>query len=470
MDDFMLPAMQKEALDNLILRLCAMNLTSDPRDILRGCMDAPDEIRMNKSIEKLRRINAVDARFSLTPLGAQLNRMGVDPEIGKMVLYGLCFGCYRPIGIVAAALSHKTPFQKLNDNQKIFQQHKVRMDLAQESRSDLVAFMRAFEYWLDEGGQSKQFAEAHFLNYEALRMISRLMTDFDSRVSKTTFINQNNRDWDRNARRMNLLSGIISAVLLPNVVSDKNKHVLTGANVRISEESVINFIEEDCKLATFFEMLRLQNNSNQWTAWELNPCTDATLILFQKPIRVAKNRLQWFGAGRYELVIPPGDEFVVEQIGEIGSRMQLLIMAVMETPELLNTPDVQKFFDLVADILADRPEYDIQAQINAHKTVQQKIDDEMKEAFPEEFEKMKQLRKEKNQLKDMKLGKTTVGGTDLLSNNGPGGKFPRFGGGRGGPRGGFGGPPGRGRGGAGFGQMAGNRYGGGAINFANDYG
>lgn len=54
MPQFSLPAMQREALDNLILRLCAMNLTSDPRDILRGCLDAPDETRMNKSIEKLR--------------------------------------------------------------------------------------------------------------------------------------------------------------------------------------------------------------------------------------------------------------------------------------------------------------------------------------------------------------------------------------------------------------------------------
>lgn len=361
--------------------------------------------------------------------------MGVDPEIGKMVLYGLCFGCYRPIGIVAAALSHKTPFQKLNDNQKIFQQHKVRMDLAQESRSDLVAFMRAFEYWLDEGLQTKQFAETHFLNFDALKMISRLMTDFDQRVSKTTFINQNDRNWDRNARRMNLLSCILSGVLLPNVVSDKKKHVITGATVRISEESVVNFIENDCKLATFYEMLRLQNNANQWTAWELNPCTDMTLLLFQKPIRLSKNRLQWFGQGRYELTIPKGDEFAVEQMGEIGSRMQLLIMAVMEEPGLLNTPDVMKFFDLIADMLDDRPKYDYEANVNAHKTVQQKIDDELKAAFPEEFEAKQKERRE--QLRAKEDAKREAQGLPPIDRSQP---FQPF----------RGGGHGRGRGGGGF--------------------
>ena len=392
MSDFMQPAMQREALDNLILRLCAMNLTNDPRDVLRGCLNAPEENRMNKSIEKLRKINAIDARLCLTPLGTQLNRMGVDPEIGKMVLFGLCFGCYRPIGIVAAALSHKTPFQKLNDNQKIFAQHKVRQDLAGESRSDLVAFMRAFEYWLDEGLQSKDFAEKNFLNYEAMKMIQRLMTDFDQRVSKTSFINQNDRNWDRNARRMNLLSGILSGVLMPNLISERKKHVITGAPVRISEESVVNFVESDCKLATFYDMLRLNNSGNQWTAWELNPCTDCCLLLFQKPIRIGKNRLQWFGQGRYEAIIPKGDEFVVDQIGEIGSRMQLLIMAVMEKPDLLNDFDVMKFFDLISDMLDDRPALDLEMAKHANLTVNQKIDQELAVAFPAEFEAQRKAR------------------------------------------------------------------------------
>ena len=206
MSDFSVPAMQREALDSLILRLCGMNLTADPRDILRRCLDTPDETRMNKSIEKLRRLNAIDTRFALTPLGFQLNRMGVDPEIGKMIMYGLCFGCYRPISIVAAALSHKSPFVKLNDAAKIKAQHHTRLELGVNSQSDMVAIMMAYEKWASEGMMSFQWADQHFLSQIVMSMINRIVEDFNARLAKTNFaLDQRGcESWDRNSNYVNV--------------------------------------------------------------------------------------------------------------------------------------------------------------------------------------------------------------------------------------------------------------------------
>ena len=100
----------------------------------------------------------------------------------------------------------------------------------------------------------------------------------------------------------------------------------------------------------------MQNSSNQWTAWELNPATDACLLLFAKPVKVGKNKLQWFGEGRYEMEIPIGEEHIVDQMIEIGDRMNKLIMAIFDNPKLLHLPAIMNFFDLIAEILGDRPE------------------------------------------------------------------------------------------------------------------
>ena len=113
-----------------------------------------------------------------------------------------------------------------------------------------------------------------------MKMIDRILRDFDQRISRTTFISPESTNWDRNSRRLHLLTGILSGVLQPNLVTEKRRHVITSAKVRISDESVCSFKNIDCNVASFYEMLRLQGSSNQWTAWELNPVTDACLLLF----------------------------------------------------------------------------------------------------------------------------------------------------------------------------------------------
>ena len=91
-----------------------------------------------------------------------------------------------PILPHCAALSHKSPFQKLNDVHAIRQQHRMRLQFAIDSESDFVALMRAFECWIDEGMSQRRWAEEHHLNFEAMKMIDRILRDFDMRISRTT--------------------------------------------------------------------------------------------------------------------------------------------------------------------------------------------------------------------------------------------------------------------------------------------
>lgn len=46
----------------------------------------------------------------LTPLGYHLAKLPLDPQTGKMILFGAMFGCLDPILTVAASLSFKDAF------------------------------------------------------------------------------------------------------------------------------------------------------------------------------------------------------------------------------------------------------------------------------------------------------------------------------------------------------------------------
>lgn len=45
----------------------------------------------------------------MTPLGLHLNRMPMDPRVGKALVYGCILGCLDPVLTVTAALAHGRP-------------------------------------------------------------------------------------------------------------------------------------------------------------------------------------------------------------------------------------------------------------------------------------------------------------------------------------------------------------------------
>ena len=57
-------------------------------------------------------IHALDGEEQLTPLGFHLAQLPMDPQTGKMILFGAIFGCLDPVLSVAASLSFKVSLKK----------------------------------------------------------------------------------------------------------------------------------------------------------------------------------------------------------------------------------------------------------------------------------------------------------------------------------------------------------------------
>jgi HrpA-like RNA helicase len=81
-------------------------------------MDPPSASAVQSALDTLVAISALSADhpdLPLTPLGAHLARLPVDPHLGKMLIYASVFGCLDPVLTIAACLSYKSPFSSSID-------------------------------------------------------------------------------------------------------------------------------------------------------------------------------------------------------------------------------------------------------------------------------------------------------------------------------------------------------------------
>ena len=85
-------------------------------------------------------------------------------QVGKMVLFGVLFGCLDPIVTIAAAISYQTPFVSPVDKRK--QAELSKMKLA-TGASDLITLLNAVNMWQKSRRESRHaervFLEDHFL-------------------------------------------------------------------------------------------------------------------------------------------------------------------------------------------------------------------------------------------------------------------------------------------------------------------
>lgn len=82
-------------------------------------VEAPDKRNIQDGVRLLEELNAinnaVDGRYTLTPLGRQLAQLPVDPRLARMVLEAQKNGCMREVMIITSALSIQDPRERPMD-------------------------------------------------------------------------------------------------------------------------------------------------------------------------------------------------------------------------------------------------------------------------------------------------------------------------------------------------------------------
>ena len=81
------PEILRTRLEDVILTIKMLQL-GKAEEFLNLVMDKPDSKVVKTSIELLKRLNALDERENLTPLGYHLAKLPMAPQVGKMILLG----------------------------------------------------------------------------------------------------------------------------------------------------------------------------------------------------------------------------------------------------------------------------------------------------------------------------------------------------------------------------------------------
>ena len=87
-------------------------------------IDPPAPETMMRALEMLSYLGAIDEEAALTPLGAQMSQLPLEPELAKMLLSGVKYKCINDILSICALLSVQNPFLRPKDKEALADQAK----------------------------------------------------------------------------------------------------------------------------------------------------------------------------------------------------------------------------------------------------------------------------------------------------------------------------------------------------------
>ena len=104
------PEVRRVPLDQLIMRIKSLRLPGSAAAIASQLPEPPEPSAVLASIDELEALGALDASEQLTPLGSLLSSLPISPRLGKLIVYGACFGAIDEALTIAAGLTSRSPF------------------------------------------------------------------------------------------------------------------------------------------------------------------------------------------------------------------------------------------------------------------------------------------------------------------------------------------------------------------------
>ncbi len=193
-------------------------------------VEAPDKRNIQDGVRLLEELNAinnaVDGRYTLTPLGRQLAQLPVDPRLARMVLEAQKNGCVREVMIITSALSIQDPRERPMDKQQASDEKHRRFA---DKDSDFQAFVNLWDHLKVQqkeltSAQFRKLCRSDFLNYLRVREWQDIYTQL-RQVVKELGLPVNSEPAEYREIHCSLLTGLLSHI----GQKDVDKQEYTGA-------------------------------------------------------------------------------------------------------------------------------------------------------------------------------------------------------------------------------------------------
>jgi ATP-dependent helicase HrpA len=166
--EFTEPEILRTNLASVILQMKALRL-GEIQDF--PFVEPPDYRAIRDGFQTLHELGAIDERNDLTPLGAQLARLPIDPRIGRMIVAGMDENCVGEVLVIAAALSIQDPRERPLDKQE---QADAAHAQFRDERSDFVTFLNLWHWYHQQarhlsGSRLRKLCRENFLSWVRMR-------------------------------------------------------------------------------------------------------------------------------------------------------------------------------------------------------------------------------------------------------------------------------------------------------------
>ncbi|XP_057659878.1 3'-5' RNA helicase YTHDC2-like [Diorhabda carinulata] len=239
MDVERIPEILRVSLEELCLH--AKILAPDDMNInnfLSLAPDAPSANSIKVAIENLQFLGALDKEEDLTRLGAYLSQLTIEPQLGKMLIYGIIFRCLEPILTLVATLSHKDPFQlPPQANLKSVAASK-RKNLINGVLSDHVLYLQVFKKWqeMSTSGNVTRFCEEYFVSNSTMNLILETRSQLLGQLRAIKFIPQNSNmdEFNKHANCWPMVKAIICTGSYPNLAYPCQNNLATRREKKVN--------------------------------------------------------------------------------------------------------------------------------------------------------------------------------------------------------------------------------------------
>jgi HrpA-like RNA helicase len=283
--DFLLPEMQRTALEEICLQVKAIVVDDDKCvDVLTKALDPPPTGSIEHAVTQLVAIGALDSKERLTSLGRVLATMPIHPALGKMLLLGASLGVFDPLCTLAAALSGKTPFMRPLPHQ--LQEARAAMNKFDNGKlSDHFAVLELFSQW-SRAPRRNDFAYANWADHLSLLHIERMRAQLKRLLQQSGFIKKAQPGWEsRYATNDALVRFALAHSLTPRIAVMERDYKNRHSNVFCWDNKPSNFhassLVSRCKLRdvqgreffVYFDRMRVESQLNLFDATAISRIT-----------------------------------------------------------------------------------------------------------------------------------------------------------------------------------------------------
>ena len=162
------PEILRTNLASVILQMKALRL-GEVQDF--PFLEPPDYRAVRDGFATLHELGAIDADNRLTPLGAALARLPIDPRIGRMVLAAREEGVMDEVLVIASALAVQDPRERPIEKQEAADGAHAKF---RDETSDFLGYLKLWDWYRHNarhlsGSKLRKLCQENFLSYVRMR-------------------------------------------------------------------------------------------------------------------------------------------------------------------------------------------------------------------------------------------------------------------------------------------------------------